>query len=478
LSSVDLLAMMPLILLSATAVVVMLITGVYRHHTLTAVLTCIGLSVSLMALAFMSSGATYRVTGLLVFDGFVRFYMGLLMAAGLVTALLCHGYWRAYGGHPEEFYILLLLAVLGSVVVVASSHLASFFMGLELLSVSLYALIAYSRLEADGIEAGIKYLVLAATSAAFLVFGMALIYTDLGTMELARFAAATHSAAGGGTRLLLPAGLAMMMVGIGFKLAVVPFHLWTPDIYQGAPAPVTAFVATVSKGSLVAFLMRLFAQIDPVAAGSLMTVLVVIATASMVVGNLLALWQDNVKRILAYSSIAHMGYLLVAFLAGGATGSVAVTFYLTTYFVTTLGAFGVITLLSKPQREAQDLDDFRGLFWRRPWLAGAFAAMILSLAGLPLTAGFMGKFCIVVAGVGATRWTLVIMLAVTSTIGLYYYLRIVIAMFARQPQGSLPTVKLPLAGALTLAGLTMMLVWLGLLPSPLLEIIRKLIALT
>jgi len=210
---------------------------------------------------------------------------------------------------------------------------------------------------------------------------------------------------------------------------------------------------------------------------------VVIAMLSMIVGNLLALRQDNVKRILAYSSIAHLGYLLVAFLAGDATGSVAVTFYLTTYFVTTLGAFGVITLLSKPQRETQHLEDFRGLFWRHPWLAGVFAAMILSLAGLPLTAGFMGKFYIVVAGVGAARWTLVITLAVTSTIGLYYYLRIVIAMFARRAQGSLPTVKLPtvklpLAGALTVAGLTVMLVWLGLLPSPLLEIIRKLIALT
>ncbi len=475
-SSVNVLAMIPLIVLAATAVVVMLTAGVYRHHTLTAVLACIGLGGSLWALALMSSGVTYRVTGLLVFDGFARFYIGLLMAAGLVTVLLCHGYWRAYGGNSEESYILLLLAVLGSVVVAASSHLASFFLGLEILSVSLYALIAYPRLSTAGIEAGIKYLVLAATSAAFLVFGMALIYTDLGTMELTRFAAAARPAAGGGTSLLLPAGLAMMLVGIGFKLAVVPFHLWTPDVYQGAPAPITAFIATVSKGSLVAFLMRLFSHIDPASAASLLAIVVVIAMLSMIVGNVLALLQNNVKRILAYSSIAHLGYLLVAFLAGGSPAGVAVTFYLTTYFVTTLGAFGVITLLSTPQREAQHIDDFRGLFWRHPWLAGVFAAMILSLAGLPLTAGFMGKFYIVVAGVGAARWTLVITLAVTSTIGLYYYLRIVMAMFARGPQESLPAVKLPLAGALTLAGLAVMLVWLGLLPSPLLEIISKMIA--
>lgn len=475
-SFVNLPAMMPLIVLAATTVIVMLTVAIYRHHTLTALLTCIGLGGCLMALAFMSSGATYRVTGLLVFDGFVRFYIGLLLATGLVTALLCHGYWRTCGGKPEEFYILLLLAVMGSVVVAASSHFASFFLGLEILSISLYALIAYPWPNTASIEAGVKYLVLAATSAAFLVFGMALIYAELGNMELTRFAAATRSVAGGGTSLLLPAGWIMMVAGIGFKLAVVPFHLWTPDVYQGAPAPVTAFIATVSKGSLVAFLMRLFGHIDPTSAASLAVILVVIAMLSMIIGNLLALLQNNVKRILAYSSIAHLGYLLVAFLAGGSPAAVAVTFYLTTYFVTTLGSFGVITLLSTPQREAQDLDDYQGLFWRRPWLAGVFAAMVLSLAGLPLTAGFVGKFYIVVAGVGAARWTLVITLVVTSTIGLYYYLRIVMAMFARRPQAPLPTVTLPLAGVLTLAGLTVMLVWLGLLPSPLLEIISKLMA--
>lgn len=473
--SVDLIAMTPLIVLAATAVSVMLMAGLYRHHTASAALTCIGLGGALTALALTPSGAAYPAAGLLVFDGFSRFYIGLILAAGLATALLCHGYWRDYGGHPEEFYILLLLAVLGSVVLAASIHLASFFLGLEILSVSLYALIAYPQLNAISIEAGIKYLVLAATSAAFLVFGMALIYADLGTMALARFAAATHVVDGGGPTMLLPVGLAMMVVGIGFKLAVVPFHLWTPDIYQGAPAPVTAFIATVSKGSLVAFLMRLFSQIDPAPASSLMTVLVIIAAASMIAGNLLALLQNNVKRILAYSSIAHLGYLLVAFLAGGQLGAAAVAFYLTTYFVTTLGAFGVITLLSDPQREAQEIDDYRGLFWRRPWLAGVFAGMILSLAGLPLTAGFMGKFYIVVAGVGAARWMLVVTLAVTSTIGLYYYLRIVVAIFAPGPEASIPAIKLPLAGAVTLAGLTVMLVWLGLLPAPLLEIIRRMV---
>ena len=474
--SADLYAMLPLIVLAATVLLVMLTVAVYRSHALIAAMSCAGLAAALIALSAGSSGATHRVTELLIFDGFGRFYSGLILSAGLVAMLFCHGYWLTYGGEAEEFYILMLLAVTGSLVVVAAAHLASFFLGLEILSISLYALIAYAQGNASGIEAGIKYLVLAATSAAFLVFGMALIYFELGTMDIARVAASLLSATGSGPGLLLQTGLAMMVVGIGFKLAVVPFHLWTPDVYQGAPAPVTAFIATASKGSLVAFLIRLFAGSVSVSDSGLMVVFVIIAMASMIFGNLLALLQNNVKRILAYSSIAHLGYLLVAFLVAKPPAVLAVTFYLTTYFVATLGAFGVVTLLSDPRREAQELVDYRGLFWRRPWLAGVFTGMVLSLAGLPLTAGFMGKFYLVLVGVGADRWMLVITLIVTSTIGLFYYLRIVAAMFARPSQTPHPAGVLPLTGALTLAGLTVGLVWLGLLPSPLLDMIRSWIA--
>jgi NADH-quinone oxidoreductase subunit N len=239
---------------------------------------------------------------------------------------------------------------------------------------------------------------------------------------------------------------------------------------------VTAFVATVSKGSLVGLILRFFGQVDIAALDSLFTVFSVIAVSSMVFGNILALLQNNLKRLLAYSSIAHLGYLLVAFLVGGSMGSTAATFYLIAYVVMTLGAFSVITLLSGPQREAEHIDDYRGLFWRRPWLGGTFTAMLLSLAGIPLTVGFVGKFYLVVAGVSASFWLLVVVLVMTSGIGLFYYLRVVVAMFARQPQTPIATAVLPLSGSLTLAGLTLLLVWFGLLPSPLLEIIRNMIA--
>jgi NADH-quinone oxidoreductase subunit N len=474
-SFANLIALLPLMILAVTPVAVMLVVAIYRNHSITAVLTGIGLAGAFISLPLTPSPETGQVTMLLIVDGFARLYIGLLVAAGFAAVLLSYGYLRTYEGQREEYYILMLLAVLGSAVVVASRHFAIFFLGLEILSISIYALIAYPRLKTVSVEAGLKYLVLAATSAAFLVFGMALIYADSGTMELIRSATFVYRTPAEGRSLPVLIGLIMMLVGIGFKLAVVPFHLWTPDVYQGAPAPVTAFVATVSKGSLVGLIVRLFGPIDISALGSLFAVFTVIVVSSMIVGNILALLQNNVKRLLAYSSIAHLGYLLVAFLVGGSMGPTVVTFYLIAYFVMTLGAFGVITVLSGPQQEAEHIDDYRGLFWRRPWLGGTFTAMLLSLAGIPLTVGFMGKFYLVVAGVSASFWLLVVVLVVTSGIGLFYYLRVVVAIFVRQPQTPIATAVLPLSGSLTLAGLTVLLVWLGLLPSPLLELIRNLI---
>ena len=233
---------------------------------------------------------------------------------------------------------------------------------------------------------------------------------------------------------LLLTGLALTLTGFGFKLGLVPFHLWTPDVYEGAPAPVTAFVATVSKGAMFALLLRYFH--GPGAKGTVFVALSVVAVASMLVGNLLALLQDNVKRILAYSSIAHMGYVLVAFLAGGALAEQAVMFYLAAYFVTTLGALGIVTAISGAERDADRLTDYSGLFWRSPATAGVMTAMMLSLAGIPLTAGFLGKFYVVAAGASATVWWLVIALVVTSVIGLYYYLRVVVIMY--QVDASIP----------------------------------------
>ena len=466
----DCLALFPLILIAGTSILVMLAIAFRRHHALAAGLTIAGLVIAFMSVLAVTPYVPRHVTALLIMDRYALFYMGVIIASAVVVAVLSYQYFEQYAGHREELYVLLLIATLGCMVLAVSSHLMSFFLGLEILSVSLYAMIAYLKERKQSLEAGIKYLVLAAASSAFLLFGMALVYADLGTMEFSRVAAA--STVPSHLALLLP-GIVLIVTGIGFKLAVVPFHLWTPDVYEGAPAPVTAFIATVSKTAIFALLLRFFYHSGLYQSRAVFVVFVIIAVASMIVGNLLALWQTNVKRILAYSSIAHFGYMLVAFVVGGTMAVEAVTFYLVAYTVTTLGAFGVVTVLSDSSRDADHLDDYQGLFWRRPLIAGIFTVMLLSLAGIPATMGFLAKFYVLAAGASATKWSLIIILVTTSTIGLFYYLRILVALYSTSSEGE-PSVQAvaPVSGfVLTL--LTALLIWFGVYPAPLLDMIQR-----
>jgi NADH-quinone oxidoreductase subunit N len=470
-TAADMLALLPLLLIAATSVVVMTVAAVGRNHAGAFGLTLAGLAASFCSIFFVDPR---QVTMLLVMDRYALFFMALIAAASFAVALLAYGYLAKREGNKEEFYVLLLVATLGAMVLAASSHFASLFLGLEILSVALYALIAYFGGRPLPVEAGIKYLVLAGSSSTFLLFGIALVYADLGTMDFARIAHLMAIRQDPNLMLLLP-GAALTITGIGFKLALVPFHMWTPDVYQGAPAPVTAFVATVSKGGMFALLLRYFNQSGANRFASVLLVFSIIAIASMFAGNLLALYQNNVKRILAYSSIAHMGYLLVALEVGGLMGADAVVFYLVAYFVMTLGAFAVVTVLSEQHRDADQLEDYRGLFWRRPVLALVFTAMLLSLAGIPLTAGFLGKFYIVAAGAAVGAWALLLVLVVTSVIGLFYYLRIVVVLY-QQPAGSdrnhQPVPRRAPAAILALAALTVILVWLGVYPTLLIKVIQ------
>lgn len=470
-TSSDLFILLPFIVLAADAVIVTLLIGLWRNHFVTVVVTLVGLVTAFVSLFLIAPGLPRQITPLVIIDGYALFFVGLIIASGFVTVLLSYGYLAERDLNREEYYLLLILALIGSSVLVASSHFASFFIGLEILGISLYALIAYSREGFVGVEAGIKYLILAAVSSAFLLFGMALIYSQSGSLVFVGIAAAAVQ----GNKVALSAGMALLVVGIGFKLAVVPFHMWTPDVYEGAPAPVTGLIATVSKGAIFALLLRYFTDVDLHAYRSLILVFVAISIASMFVGNLLALLQNNVKRILAYSSIAHLGYLLVAFLASGETAVIAVSYYLTAYFVTTLGAFGVITVLSGKERDADKIDDYRGLAARRPWLAAVFTVMLLSLAGIPLTAGFIGKFYVMAAGIGSALWLMVVALVVTSVIGLFYYLRVIIAMYGpvlMVPNAVAAPANRSVTAGIVLAALTFLLIWFGAYPSSLLQIIE------
>jgi NADH-quinone oxidoreductase subunit N len=469
-NAADFVALLPLITLPATAIVVMIAIAIRRNHKASIVISLLGVSAALAGLPLSASAAPRQITSLLVLDSYSRLYMAILLCAVGFVFMFAYDYLKRRQERPEEFYLLVLLATTGAMVLVVSRNFASFFLGLELLSVALYSLIAYVRTESASIEAGIKYLILAASSSSILLFGLALIYTGSGSMELSQFAAVVTRTSGPPNTFLL-IGLMLVLTGVGFKLAVVPFQLWTPDVYEGAPLPVTAFIATVSKAGMFAFLLRWFHVQDVGVAGAPGLVLTIIAIASMLTGNLLALAQTNVKRILAFSSIAHMGYLLVALLAGGSLGAPAATYYLIAYAATILGAFGLMTVLSGPRYEAASIDDYRGLFWKRPLVAGAFTTTLLSLAGIPITAGFLGKFYVIAAGASQSRWVLLFTLVVSSTIGLFYYLRIIVAMYS-QPEGpgleaESSTRPLPLPATLALAALTGLIFLLGVYPAPL-----------
>jgi NADH-quinone oxidoreductase subunit N len=471
----DLIAILPFLVVGSTVVIVLLGIAFWRNHRLTALLSLLGLTLSLLAIEPASDASPHQVTSLFVIDGYALFYMGLIFAASIAVLLLSYRYLAARREQPEEFYLLVLIATLGAIALVASDHLASFFLGLETLSIALLGLIAYPRDHETSIEAGIKYLILAGVSSALLLFGMALLYARLGTLDFARIAALLNTADGGSADLYWLTGLALIFTGIGFKLSVVPFHMGAPDVYQGAPAPASAFVAVVSKGAMFALLLRYFLTVHAYHFGPVSLMIQIVAIASILVGNLLALLQSNIKRILAYSSISHLGYLLVAFLASGALQVEAVTYYLVAYVVMTLGAFGIITVLSASSAagEIEELDAYRGLIWRRPWLGGTFAVMLLSLAGIPLTMGFVGKFYAIDAGVSAAMWPAVIALIVGSVIGLFYYLRVIVALCTPTPEGvSAYADAVPRAGCAALAVLTLLLIWLGVYPTPLLQLIR------
>jgi NADH-quinone oxidoreductase subunit N len=471
---VDFRAIAPLIVLTVAAVVLMLLIAARRSHAMAAWVTGIGIAAALGCVLFVAAPHAGRaVTPLLIVDGYALFYIGLVLASAFAITIVSYDYLKSRDEVPrEEYYVLLLLATLGAATTVAADHFAAFFLGLETLSISLLGLIAYPHRAERPVEASVKYLVLSGVASAFLLFGIALVYAQTGTLS---FAAQARAAGAGTGELYGLGGVALILVGIGFKLSVVPFHMWAPDVYEGAPAPVTAFLAVVSKCAVFALLLRYFLSADAFGSTGLVAILSTVAVLSMLAGNLLALLQDNVKRILAYSSIAHLGYALVAFLTGGALAVEAVSIYLVMYAITTLGAFAVVAILSPPgaERDADTLNDYRGLFWVRPGLALAFAAMLLSLAGIPLTLGFIAKFYAVASGVNANLWIPIAALVIGSIVGLYYYLRIIVAMLYPPSAGTVSltrTAQWPAYAVIAL--LTLALMGFGVLPSPLVAVVR------
>lgn len=470
----ELKALLPIIAISLASIILMLVIAVRREYIIGWWTAFLGILISMATVPIAKTMSPILVTPLINIDAFSLFFTTLLFFSGAIVLVFCYDYFKHRPGENEELFLLILTALLGGAVLVSSSHFATFFIGLETLSVSLFALIAYPVTVKRSLEASFKYLILSGISSAFLLFGFALIYSDTGTFF---FEEISNSLANTEAQPFSFVGAVMVIIALGFKLSLVPFHMWTSDVYEGAPAPVTAFVATVSKGAIFAVLLRFFVQGNAYSFENLYPILAFIGIITILGGNILALLQSNIKRILAYSSIAHLGYIIVAFAAGLFIDVElvieSITFYLIAYIITTLGAFGIVTAMSNHEQEAEMVSDYTGLFWKKPLTAILFTTMLLSLAGIPLTAGFISKFYVFVAGVDSQLWLLLSVVIIGSGIGLFYYLRIVLEM-AKQPtdiKQESPLLTISTGEVIALAVLTVLIFWLGIFPNSLIETI-------
>jgi NADH-quinone oxidoreductase subunit N len=465
----DFLCLTPFLIIAIAPVVIMVVVSVLRNYKVVYGFSVLSLLAAFGSIFFVLPSIPHAIEPLLILDVYSMFFLGIIIISALLVTFLSYDYIKRLEGVREEYYIIIFTSTLGAALLTVANHFVLFFLGIETLSVSLYILIAFQRSKTNSIEAGIKYLILASVSSAFLLFGMALIYTAFGTMQFGEIVATLviHQP----LSPLVLSGFGMMMVGIGFKLALVPFHMWTPDVYQGAPAPVSAYIATVSKGAVMAILIRFFFILKGFSNQYLFVAISGIAILSMFVGNILAIRQKNIKRLLGYSSIANMGYLIIILLTGSNKGVQASIFYLISYFFTTIGAFGVISLLSTNEYEAEKIEDFKGLFWKRPWVAMVFTLSLLSLAGIPVTAGFIAKFYVILEGMKAGLMVLIISMIINSVIGLYYYLRIITTLFSTANETNLP--ELSFFGNITLAIIAVSILLLGIYPGWLIDIIVR-----
>lgn len=477
----DLMGLMPyapIIAVVLTVLVVMIAITIKRSHIMIGTISVVGLNIGLFALLGQMAGIIDSGTlvptaeQLFVIDNFAQFNMVVILICALACFTLSYAYLADLDDHKEELYLLMLLSTVGALLMVSAQHLASFFMSLEMLSIPLYGMLAYTYMRKRSLESGLKYLVLSATASATLLMGMAFIYAEVGSLA---FKPISMTLVDLFESPLLIVGTAMMMFGIAFKLSAAPFHIWTPDVYEGAPAPVATYLASVTKVAMMALAVRFLIDTSLLALPSVQMLLMVMATLSILVGNLLAVRQTSLKRLLGYSSIAHMGYVLIVIVSIGSAADSISSMYMAIYAFTSIGAFGVVTLMSSPYRlagEADELTHYQGLFWRRPVLTAVMTIMMLSLAGIPLTAGFITKLFAILAAVQGTNWFLAGMIILGSAIGLFYYLRVMLTLFKRPKQFIEFDVSKQWGlrtGGIMVIAVTAIILFFGILPNSMIE---------
>jgi NADH-quinone oxidoreductase subunit N len=466
----DVVALTPILILALGSAAILLWSAWHEGSRLPLAAGII-LALAAAAAAVLLTPPVAQIGGLFSAGLYARFFTVLWSLVAALTLLASQRYVDEQRFAAGEYTSLVLFSAAGMSLLSAATSLVGLFLGLESFTLVLYILIAFDKKNPAGAEAGLKYLVPGAVATGFLAFGIALLYTAAGTFQIE--AAMLAIGSGSAMQTLGVLGLVLMMVAVAFKVSLAPFHFWTPDVYQGAPAPISGLLSTGSKGAVYAALLTLLASVQ-LAGGSLEGIFWGLAALSMVVGTLTALRQSNIKRMLAYSSVVHMGYVLLALLAGGPDGRSAAIFYLVVYTAGTLGAFAVITSFASDGHEPQETEDFRGVGFRDPFRCAALAIFLVSLAGIPPAAGFVGKFGVFYAAIGADLLTLAIIGILSSLVSLYYYLRFVVAMYTTAQRSALvhygtfaENTVLTVCVAATLL--------FGILPGPLLDLIARII---
>jgi NADH-quinone oxidoreductase subunit N len=428
------------------------------------------LSVALLAIVALlvlslPEGRAVTFNGSFVVDGFARFMKILTLIGAGAAIAMSTDYMRREGIARFEYPILIVLATLGMMMMISANDLIALYMGLELQSLALYVIAAFDRDNARSSEAGLKYFVLGALSSGMLLYGSSLVYGFTGTVSFEGIAAALSAGGAKGIGIGFIFGLVFVAAGLAFKISAVPFHMWTPDVYEGSPTPVTAFFAAAPKMAAMALIIRVFIGAFPGAIGDWRQIIIFMAIASMALGAFAAIGQGNIKRLLAYSSIANMGYALVGLAAGTLDGVQGVMIYMAIYLATTLGAFACVLMMRREGKLVEGINDLAGLSRTNPWMAFALAMFMFSLAGIPPLAGFWAKWYVFLAAVNAKLYWLAVIGVLISVIGAYYYLRLVKIMYFDEAKPAFEKADMPLRAVMMLSAI--FVIFLSLLPAPL-----------
>jgi NADH-quinone oxidoreductase subunit N len=464
--SVEYIRILPELVLSAFGIIVMLLDPLVDEKTSQKLLGLIALAGALFGIAatwYMSQSPGLAFSNMIRVDGFSVFFHFLVIAIAAVVILMSYEYMAVQRIRAGEYYALILFGVVGMALMSSAVELVLIFIALEISSISTYILAGFRRHDASSAESSLKYFLLGSFATAFFLYGVALIFGATGSTNIDDI---SRTLLAGPVELLVYVAMALMFVGLGFKVAAAPFHIWTPDVYEGAPAPIVGFMSTAPKAAAFAVLLRVVFVIN---APGRYWLIWIAAALSMTLGNVGALVQNNVKRLLAYSSIAHAGYLLVAFAAAPDLGTSAAMFYTAAYAAMNVGAFAVVSHFANAGERYVTFEDYEGLGRTSPLLAATLTIFLLSLIGIPMTGGFFAKFYVFSAALKANLIWLTLIGVINSAVGAYYYLRIVVVMYMRESRREIPVTPIPFGLGLALVLSVVTTLYLGVLPNRVLQ---------